>query len=80
MKTKLTLKLEVTSFVCDLFLIKTQFNFLRKIQKGYHMNTEIAQTVNFHDKFDVEGQGQGHQFSNPSETFQFQINTIILEV
>ena len=33
----------------------------KMIQKFSH-SQRITQTLNFHDKFDLEGQGQGHYF------------------
>ena len=40
----------------------------------------ITQTFKFCDKFDLKGKGQGHQFSNPSETFRCSINSSRLKV
>ena len=34
----------------------------------------------FQGQFDLEGQGQGHQFLNPSETFRCLINSSSLKV
>ena len=34
----------------------------------------IIQIFKFEGQFDLEGQGQGHQFSNPSETFRCLTN------
>ena len=44
------------------------------VQKLLH-SQGITQKFKFHDQFDLEGQGQGHQFSNPSETVCYSINS-----
>ena len=63
-------------------MTKTKFKFEGLIQNGissYHIHRELHKHLNFHDKFELGGQGQGHLFSNPSETFRCSINWFKLE-
>ena len=59
-------------------MINTQLRFEGKIltvQKLLYPQG-IIQIFNFQGQFDLEGQGQGHQFSNPSETFRCLIKAM----
>ena len=41
---------------------------------------ELHKIFNFKGQFDLEGQGQGHQFSNTSEIFRWSINSLSVKV
>ena len=41
---------------------------------------ELHKIFKFKDQLDLEGQGQGHQFSNTSETFRYSINSLSWKV
>ena len=51
-------------------MINTQLKFEAKIPNGCCIHKES------HKIFDLEGQGQGHQFSNLSEIFRWSINSL----
>ena len=58
-------------------MTNTQLKFEGKIptaQKLLH-SRGITQIFKFQGQFDLEGQGQGHKFSNLSETFRCLINS-----
>ena len=62
----------VFEIIGDLWMINTHLKFEAKIPNGSKV---IAFTMNytkfmFKGQFDLEGQGQGHQFSNTSEKFR----------
>ena len=50
----------------------TKLKFKGKIPwfKSCCIHKESYRFFKFQEQFDHEGQGQGHQFSNPSETFR----------
>ena len=58
-------------------MINTELKFQGKIHK---VQKELRKMFKFQDQFDLEGQGQGHQFSNPSETFTCSINSLSWKV
>ena len=61
-------------------MINTQLKFEGKtstFQKLLH-SQGVTQTFKFQGRFDLEG--QGHQFSNPSETFRCLINSLSWKV
>ena len=42
-------------------MIKTEFKFeVWKWLKSNHIHRELHKHIKFHDKFNLEGQGQGH--------------------
>ena len=52
-------------------MINTQLKFEGKIHNGSKsccIHKESHKIVKFQGQFYLEGQGQGHQFSNPSDT------------
>ena len=58
-------------------MINTQLEFEGKIPTVQSCCTdkELQKTFKFQGQFDLEGQAQGHQFSNPSEKFRCLINS-----
>ena len=58
-------------------MINIQFKFEAKIINSLKV-VKFTRNHNFFKfkcKFDPEGQGQGHQFSNPSKTFRCSVNS-----
>ena len=43
--------------------------------KSCCIHKEAHKIIKFRGQFDLESQGQGHQFSNPSETFRCLVNS-----
>ena len=82
LKANLTLKVKVkvTSFqtllrpLCDQYMVQVE----GKLPNGSTccIHKESLKIFKFQGQFDLEGPGQGHQFSNLSET---SINSLILE-
>ena len=59
-------------------MINTHLKFEGKIptvQNLLHLQGITQKFLKFQGQFDLEGQGQGHQFSNPSETFRCLVNS-----
>ena len=64
----MTLKFKITSFeLKHSSVLKIKFN---SKWGSYHIHIELHTYLNFHDKFDLEDQGQAHQFSKSYETFR----------
>ena len=57
-------------------MINTQLKFEAKIPNGCCIHKESHKIFKFKGQFDLEGQGQGHQFSNLSEIFRWSINSL----
>ena len=51
-------------------MINTQFKFEAKIPNGSNVHKKLHKSFKFQGQFDLEGQGQGHQFSKSYETFR----------
>ena len=54
-------------------MINTHLNFEDKIPKWFKsccIRKELYKIFKFKGQFDLEGQGQSHQFSNTSEIFR----------
>ena len=62
--TNLKVKVKVTSFklVQNVYMINEQFKCNGKIPKGVNFETLKLIFFKFRGQFDLEGQGQGHQF------------------
>ena len=57
-------------------MLNTQIKFDSKIRqfKSYYIHKELHKMFKF--QFDLECQGQGHQFSNTSEIFSWSLNSL----
>ena len=58
-------------------MINTYLKFEAKIPNGSKLfiHKELFKFFKFKGQFDLDGQGQGHQFSNMSEIFRFLTNS-----
>ena len=54
-------------------MINTQFKF-----EGVIKNSYFLQFLQFGGRFDIDGQGQGHQFLNSSETCRSKHSLILI--
>ena len=60
-------------------MINTHLEFEAKIPYGSKVvciHKELHKSFEFKGQFDLEGQGQGHRFSNTSEILRWSINSL----
>ena len=78
-KANLTLKVKVTQFKCKVKFQMGQSKSLKQIFCKFEGQFDHQGQGHWFDQFDLKDQGkdqgQGHHFSNPSETFKCSINS-----